>query len=155
MVERAKKEKGTSTVTHSCSPQDNARISGLVIYFLSDGLISLSYFIHLFSPTPSTNFFGFDCVEVQSHNPLEGTACQSSTLSDEEKDCTMDTVGVICVDSEGLYGYSPLQGAKGTEGTQRQKMRKRASERLPFCSGIWRILAEVISVCLPAEKESP
>lgn len=110
MVERAKKEKGTSTVTHSCSPQDNARISGLVIYFLSDGLISLSYFIHLFSPTPSTNFFGFDCVEVQSHNPLEGTACQSSTLSDEEKDCTMDTVGVICVDSEGHVASGASSG---------------------------------------------
>lgn len=110
MVERAKKEKGTSTVTHSCSPQDNARISGLVIYFLSDGIISLSYFIHLFSPTPSTNFFGFDCVEVQSHNPLEGTACQSSTLSDEEKDCTMDTVGVICVDSEGHVASGASSG---------------------------------------------
>ena len=49
----------------------------------------------------------------------------------------------------------PLLGAKGTEGTQRPRMRKRASERLHFCSGIWRILAEVISAYLPAEKENP
>lgn len=48
MVERAKKEKGTTNVVHSSSPQDNARISGLAIYFICDGLINLSYFIHPF-----------------------------------------------------------------------------------------------------------
>lgn len=48
--------------------------------------------------------------EVQSHNPLEGTTCQSATLNDAENDCTMDTVGVICVDSEGHVASGASSG---------------------------------------------
>ena len=55
-------------------------------------------------------YFYFDCVEVQSPNPLEGTTCQSATLNDAENDCTMDTVGVICVDSEGHIASGASSG---------------------------------------------
>lgn len=79
-----------------------------VLYFTCDGILNLFYFVHL-SPTPR-NIFGFDCSEVQSHNPLEGTTCQSSTLTDAEKDCTMDTVGVICVDNEGHVASGASSG---------------------------------------------